>query len=162
MDTTDFPLDIRRAREEDTADILELLVQVCMVHHNGRPDLFKGPATKYTADQLRAMYGDDTRPIFVGIHDGRVAGYAFCVFQRHERDNVLTDITTLYIDDICVHERVRGRHVGERLYRHVRAFAKAAGCHNVTLNVWTCNPGAMAFYERCGLTPQKIGMEDIL
>ena len=31
---------IRRAEEKDIPQILELLVQVCMVHHNGRPDLF--------------------------------------------------------------------------------------------------------------------------
>ena len=42
---------IRRAKENDIPDVLRLLVQVCMVHHNGRPDLFKGPATKYTAEQ---------------------------------------------------------------------------------------------------------------
>ena len=56
---------IRRAQEKDTKDILNLLIQVDMVHHNGRPDLFKGPATKYTAEQLCSMYSDDSRPIFV-------------------------------------------------------------------------------------------------
>ena len=29
---------IRRAKEEDINNILELLHQVCMVHHLGRPD----------------------------------------------------------------------------------------------------------------------------
>lgn len=33
---------VRRARTEDIPSILELLLQVDMVHHNGRPDLFKG------------------------------------------------------------------------------------------------------------------------
>ena len=36
------------------------------------------------------------------------------------------------------------------------------GCYNLTLNVWTLNTGAMRFYEKCGLVPQKIGMESIL
>ena len=43
---------IRRARQEDIPGILDLLVQVDMVHHRGRPDLFKGPATKYSAEEL--------------------------------------------------------------------------------------------------------------
>ena len=42
---------IRRAEKKDISKVLELLVQVNMVHHNGRPDLFKGPATKYTQQE---------------------------------------------------------------------------------------------------------------
>ena len=44
---------IRRAEERDIPGILELLVQVDMVHHLGRPDLFRGPATKYSGEELR-------------------------------------------------------------------------------------------------------------
>jgi len=40
--------------------------------------------------------------------------------------------------------------------------AKAENCYNVTLNVWAKNESAKKFYESCGLTPQKIGMEKIL
>ena len=158
---------IRRAEERDIPGILNLLVQVDMVHHNGRPDLFKGPATKYTADELKVLLADDTRPVFVFVEDeekGRqkVLGHAFCIRQQHVGDNVLTDILTLYIDDICVDENARGRHIGRRLYDHVIAYARELGCYNVTLNVWSCNPGAMKFYESCGLVPQKVGMEKIL
>ncbi|MBL2573751.1 GNAT family N-acetyltransferase, partial [Klebsiella pneumoniae] len=39
-------MSIRRAQEHDIDDILRLLVEVNMVHHTIRPDLFKGPATK--------------------------------------------------------------------------------------------------------------------
>ena len=49
---------VRRAAEKDIERILELLVQVDMVHHNGRPDLFKGPATKYNADELKTIISD--------------------------------------------------------------------------------------------------------
>ena len=59
-------------------------------------------------------------------------------------------------------ERSRGHHVGSTLYRYVLDFARQSGCHNVTLNVWACNPKAQAFYERMGLTPYYIGMEQVL
>ena len=153
---------IRRACEKDTDKILDLLVQVDMVHHNGRPDIFKGPATKYTADELAKMYTDDERPIFVYEKDGSVLGYAFCIFKQLKNDNVLTDIKTLYIDDLCVDEKSRGMHVGKSLYEYVLDFAKKSGCYNVTLNVWSLNKSAMAFYEKCGLVPQKVCMEKIL
>ena len=154
---------VRRAEEKDIPRILELLVQVDMVHHNGRPDLFKGPATKYNEEQLKAILPDDTKPVFVCVdEDGVVQGHAFCVHQQVVGDSVLTDIRTLYIDDICVDEQARGRHVGSALYDAVIAYAREQGFYNVTLNVWTCNPGAMKFYEAMGVLPQKICMEKIL
>lgn len=154
---------IRRAEERDIPGILKLLVQVDMVHHNGRPDLFKGPATKYTEDELRELLKDDNRPVFVYTdEDERALGHAFCIRQQHIGDHVLTDILTLYIDDICVDEENRGKHVGRSLYDFVTAYAREIGCYNVTLNVWSCNPGAMKFYESCGLVPYKVGMEKIL
>ena len=89
-------------------------------------------------------------------------GYCFCIFEQHVGHSVLTDIKTLYIDDLCVDESLRGKHVGRGLYDAAVALAKESGCYNLTLNVWSCNPGALRFYEKCGMLPQKICMEKIL
>ncbi|MBQ8923061.1 MAG: GNAT family N-acetyltransferase [Oscillospiraceae bacterium] len=154
---------IRRAQPQDIPGILGLLVQVDMVHHNGRPDLFKGPATKYNAKELEAIIADDKTPVFVCVSDdGAVLGHAFCIHKQIIGDAVLTDVKTLYIDDICVSETARRMKIGSQLYEAVLAYARASGCYNVTLNVWSCNPGAQKFYESCGMKPQKIGMEVIL
>lgn len=153
---------IRRAVQTDIAGISKLLAQVLSIHHAGRPDIFKPGAVKYRPEELGALLEDDTRPVFVAEEDGRVAGYAFCIFQQHKNDNILTDIKTLYIDDLCVDEGMRGRHVGRALYNFVVEFAKREGCYNLTLNVWECNAGAKKFYEACGLSVQKTGMEKIL
>lgn len=156
-------MEIRRARESDMEGLCRLLLQVEMVHHNGRPDLFKAGGRKYTDEQLKALLEDDTRPIFAAVDEqGKLLGYAFCVFQQHLGDNILTDIKTLYIDDLCVDENARGQHIGRSLYEYVLSFAKESGCYNVTLNVWACNESARRFYEKCGLQPQKYGMETIL
>ena len=139
------------------------LCQVLTVHHNGRPDLFKGNVKKYTDEELLEILRDDRKPVFVARDENRdVAGYVFCVFQQYLDNNILTDIKTLYIDDLCVDEASRGQQIGRRLYEYVLAFARREGCYNVTLNVWECNPGAKRFYEKCGLVPQKTGMETIL
>ena len=143
---------VRRAEKKDIPRILELLVQVDMVHHKGRPDIFKGPATKY-----------DATPVFVFEDEsGKVQGHAFCIHKQFVGDSVLTDIKTLYIDDICVEETMRGKRIGKSLYEHVIAYAREKGYYNVTLNVWWCNPAARKFYESLGMVPQKIGMEKVL
>lgn len=154
---------IRRAISQDMDGINELLHQVLMVHHNGRPDLFKSHAKKYTDEELMDMIADNQKPIFVAVDENEnILGYAFCLFQQHINNNILTDIKTLYIDDLCVDEKMRGLHIGRKLYDFVIAFAKEQNCYNVTLNVWSCNESAMKFYEKCGLIPQKMGMEKIL
>lgn len=156
-------MQVRRAQEKDIPRVLELLVQVDMVHHNGRPDIFKGPATKYNAQELSRIFADDATPVFVCVDEAdKVLGHAFTIHKQIVGDSVLTDIRTLYIDDICVDEAARGKGVGKALYEHVVAYARAQGFYNVTLNVWSCNPGAQKFYETMGLKPQKIGMELVL
>ena len=154
---------IRRAVKKDADGINHLLHQVLMVHHNGRPDLFKAGTKKYTDEELLSLIQDDEKPIFVCVDDSdRVLGYAFCVFLQHVNNNILTDIKTLYIDDLCVDETMRGKHIGKQLYEYVVDFAKDSACYNITLNVWALNDSAKKFYESCGLIPQKIGMEKIL
>lgn len=153
---------VRRADTRDIPAVLNLLVQVNMVHHNGRPDLFNGPTTKYTAEELKEIFSNDETPVFVcADENGRVLGHGFCVMQ-HAGGRLMTEHDTLYIDDICVDENARGLGVGRALYDHILNYAREKSCYNVTLNVWTCNPGAMAFYEKLGLTPYRVGMEKIL
>ena len=156
-------MNIRRATISDMDGINDLLCQVLMVHHNGRPDLFKAGAKKYTDEELAKIIADDAKPIFVATDEREdVIGYAFCVHQQYVDNNILTDVKTLYIDDLCVDESRRGMHIGRKLYDHVAAYARRCGCYNVTLNVWSLNSGALKFYEKCGLVPQKIGLEKIL
>lgn len=154
-------MQIRRATLTDIDGINKLLYEVHKVHSDKRPDLFKVGSKKYTNEELAKIIVDDNRPIFVYVDNDDILGYAFCVFIKNN-SNSLTDILSLYIDDLCVDENARGKRVGTSLYNYVLQFAKEAGCYNVTLNVWACNNSAFKFYEKCGLSVQKIGMEKIL
>ena len=153
---------IRKANEKDIPKIEDLLRQVCLVHHNGRPDIFK-VGTKYSKEELMVLIKDESRPILVCVDENdEVLGYCFCIFQQHRDNSVLTDIKTLYIDDLCVDEALRGKHIGKALYEAAVKLAKESECYNLTLNVWSCNPSAMKFYEAQGLVPQKVSMERVL
>ena len=153
---------VRRAKESDIPTIMELLKQVNLTHYNGRPDLFN-LTTKYKEDELREILNNDQTPVFVCVNEDEcVLGHGFCILQRPKNTKLLKDILTLYIDDICVDESVRGQHVGTAIYEYILDYARECDCYNVTLNVWSCNPGAMKFYEKLGLLPYKVGMEKIL
>ena len=130
---------IRRAKEEDLPYLNKLLYQVHKVHHDVRPDLFKEGTKKYTDTELIALIHDDLKPIFVFETNNEILGYAFCVHIEHINDNNLTDIKTLYIDDLCVDENARGQHIGTKLYEYVLDYARKQGYYEVTLNVWADN-----------------------
>ncbi len=150
---------IRKAVRADIPQILRLLVQVNMIHHNGRPDIFKGPATKYDEAQLCALLADETKPVFVCVEKDTVLGYAFCVLHETPDGPMLVGRKTLYVDDLCVDETARGQGVGRALMEYVTAFARTAGCRSVTLNVWACNEKARRFYESFGMHEQRRTME---
>lgn len=152
---------IRKANKSDIKRIIELLHQVNMVHHVLRPDLFKPHTTKYHEQELEDLLNDESRPIFV-FDDGEVRGYAFCQISEVKDNKLLVDDKMLYVDDICVDENARGRHIGKTLYEYVRDYARSIGCHHITLNVWEGNDAAWSFYRNMGMQVQKTTMETIL
>lgn len=152
---------VRKADKGDINALIKLLYQADAVHNGIRPDLFKSDTPKYDVQELEAIISDDSKPIFV-YDDGGVVGHAFCQLIEVRNHRLLQDIKTLYIDDICVDEAVRGKHIGKALFEYVRDYAKSIGCYNITLNVWEGNDSASAFYKSMGMKVQKTGMETIL
>ena len=156
-------MNIRRAEARDIGRLNDLLYQVHAVHSKGRPDIFRVGNKKYTDGELRSILEEDTTPVFVAVNEeDTVLGYAFCIYEEHRGERSLMDRKTLYIDDLCVDETSRGQHIGRLLYEYVLEESRRNGCAAVTLNVWCLNEGAMRFYEKCGMTPLKIVMEQRL
>lgn len=153
---------IRFAEARDIPNVIDLLRQVGEVHHRIRPDLFRAGAQKYDEAALNRLLADPSRPILAAEEQGKMVGYAFCILQITKDDPVLCDRKVLYIDDLCVNEDFRGGGAAMALYDRAVSLARELGCDAVTLNVWWGNDRALAFYKKCGLGCQKIGMEMIL
>lgn len=155
-------IQIRKAKTMDISSIKKLLYEVHQVHYNVRPDLFKAGCRKYNDDEVLAFIHSKDTPIFVAVLEDEVVGYAFCIPKQIYNHPSMVDIRTLYIDDFCIEESVRGKQIGKRLYEYVLQYAKDQGFYNVTLNVWADNVDAVNFYKKIGMQIQKIGMEVIL
>lgn len=152
---------IRRARQSDISALNELLQEILQVHHQARPDIFKSEGQKYSEGDLKALLDNPAKPIFVYEVDGQVVGHLFCELRTVTGD-VLEPVKTLFIDDLCVASAARGQKIGEQLYEFALSYAKEQGCHNLTLDVWADNAGAVRFYDRLGLKPQKFRMEQLI
>ena len=154
---------IRRALPADLEGLKSLLHQVCQIHADGRPDLFKSGGIKYTDQELLSILPDDNRPIFVCVDDqNAVLGYAFCILEETPETTSLHPVRTLYLDDLCVDEHARGRHIGSLLYDRVLQAARDMGCNRVTLHAWNFNQDAFGFYQKLGMTPLYTTMEQKL
>ena len=149
---------IRPAETADIPDILRLLVQVCDVHAEIRPDIFKLGGVKYTKAEIPQILADESRPIWCAVEDDKFLGYCFCQWKEYRDSSVVTDRKELYIDDLCVDETARGQGVATALFRFVTDIAKAEGAKFITLNVWQGN-SAMNFYEKMGMKPRKVFMD---
>ena len=156
-------MNIRRATDDDINGVLALLSQVLEVHAEIRPDLFISGTTKYSHEELSEMFRDDTRPVYVAADDDdSVLGYVFCQIQEPPFASTMIPRKILYIDDLCVDENARGKHVGSRLFDFVKEEAARLGCYEITLNVWEGNDRAISFYRALGMKPKETMMEFIL
>ena len=149
---------IRRAIAADIPDLLRLLVQVCNVHQDIRPDIFKRDGVKYTESDLTELLADETRPVWCAVEDGQFLGYCFCQWEGTPDGSVGFARKELYIDDLCVDEAARGKGVATELFRYVTAVAKSEGTNFITLNVWEGN-SARSFYDKMGMKPRKTTLE---
>ena len=154
---------IRLAQPKDIPALLVLLEQILSVHHQARPDIFKGSGGKYSQEELEQLMVQDKTPIFVYENeDGQILGHLFVTIKEGADNPVLHPIKTLFIEDLCVDQAARGKKIGDQLYQFAVSYAKKIGCYNLTLNVWNDNEGALRFYQRQGMKPQETVMETII
>lgn len=156
-------MNIRLAEEKDIDSVIKLLTQVLNIHAKIRPDIFIGGTTKYTKEELMEIFNDVNRPVYVAVDENdSVMGYAFCIKKKQPFSTNMVLFDSLFIDDLCVDQNIRGKHVGQKIFEHVKEEAKKMGCYEVTLNVWEGNDIARRFYEKMGMVPKETQMEFIL
>lgn len=154
---------LKEIDKESIPGLLKLLLEVNALHHEGRPDLFKGGVTKYDEKELIKRIGDKDNPIIVA-HDeeDRVVGYVMLELEDKQETHLKPACRTLYIDDLCVDKEARGQGIGKTLYLKAKEIAEKMNCHNLTLHSWGLNENATSFYEHLGMKIQFICFEEVI
>lgn len=153
---------IRKAEYKDIDQILVLLSQVLEIHAKLRPDIFVSGTTKYNSDYLKKTMDDKDTFIDVAVEDDVVLGYAMYEILYPKFESTMKPNKTLYLDDLCVSENHRGKHVGTTLFEHVVSEAKSLGCYSVNLYAWEGNEAAKKFYKKVGMQIKAYTMEYII
>jgi ribosomal protein S18 acetylase RimI-like enzyme len=86
--------------------------------------------------------------LLLGELNGEVVGLV-CLSERSNPDDpIYVPRRTIYVEELAVDERHRGRGIGRQLMAAAEAWARERGVREIELDVWEENRGAIAFYDR--------------
>ena len=147
---------LQLATKADRAAVNEIARQIHALHVQWRPDIF------YPAEELfpQALFDQciADRQLYVAKLEGNVVGYALLVV-RDSNHIGMTPRRIMEIQQLGVHEAVRGHGVGSEMMEDIHALAKAFRCTHKKLNVYPENEDAIRFYQRFGFAIRSIDMQ---
>jgi GNAT superfamily N-acetyltransferase len=132
-------LSIRPAHAGDVSALNALIRELAEFEHL--------PVSVTDAALLRDGFGE--RPRFRALMaewDGKPAGYAF-FFDYY---STFEGCAGIFLEDIYVRERFRGKKIGSALLARVAAIAKEEKCFGVRWQVLDWNTPAIEFYRKIG------------
>ena len=147
---------LQLATKTDRAAVNELAAQVHAMHVAWRPDIYEMPEELYPAERFEECLRN--RELYVAKIEGNVVGYALLQMRQTSRSGRIPG-KIMVIDELCVHEAVRGHGIGTQMMEDIHALAKAFGCTDMKIGVYPQNEDAIRFYERFGFAIRSIDMQ---
>ena len=146
-------MDIRLATPNDAEIISALNAEVQTVHAKALPQLFK-PASPETfpTSLVHQLLADPDIFIFIGSLHGEPVGYVYAQIIRRTETAFRHSWERLHIHHISVNRAHQRRGCGDALIQAVVQFAKEHGLATLTLDVWSFNTKARAFFATQGFT----------
>jgi GNAT superfamily N-acetyltransferase len=143
---------VRRATEADAEVVSALNADVQDLHAAAMPELFKpsGPQT-FPPAMARDLLATDNI-ILIAEVDTAPAGYAYAQIQRIPETSFCAAWDQVHLHHLSVRPVFRRQGVATALLAAVRGCGREVGIDLVTLQVWTFNEEARAFFRRQGFT----------
>jgi GNAT superfamily N-acetyltransferase len=134
-------LSIRPAQASDAATLQTMIHEFAAFE--------RLPVRVTEADLLRDGFGEAPRfRVLMAEWDNQPAGYAF-FFDYY---STFHGRAGLFLEDIYVRDRYRGKGIGKALLARVAAVAQREGRFGVRWEVLDWNTSAIQFYEKLGAT----------
>ena len=147
---------LQLATKSDRTAVNELAAQVHALHVAWRPDLYCEAQELYPEERFDAHLKN--RELYVAKIEGNVVGYALLQMRQAARIGRVPG-KIMVIDELCVHEAVRGHGIGSQMMEDIHALARAFGCTDMKIGVYPQNEDAIRFYERFGFAIRSIDMQ---
>jgi ribosomal protein S18 acetylase RimI-like enzyme len=144
---------IRRATAADAAAVSALNADVQALHAEAQPRRFKPPgAATFPPEEAAALIAKPENIFLIADVASAPVGYVYAEVIRRAETPFQYALELVYIHHIGVRSQFRERDVGETLLDAVRAAAAQLKIELITLDVWSFNTNARAFFRRNGFT----------
>lgn len=145
---------IRPAVAADAAWVSYLNADVQALHAAALPFRFKPPGPdSFSPAEAEAVIAGPNNLVFLAEADAVPVGYAYAEIIRQVETRHRHPVETVYLHHISVRPQARRYGIGTALVRAIRAAGKERGIPLMTLDVWTFNAAARAFFAREGFVP---------
>ena len=147
-------MNIRRAVDED-ADVISLLnAEIQAQHAAALPWRFKPPGPEtFPPEAVRALLGLPENHFFLAEPERAAVGYVYAEVVRRSETNITYAYDLIYVHHLYVRPDFRGLGIARTLLDVVRKVGGDLGIARLSLDVWTFNEDARAFFRRYGLMP---------
>ena len=137
---------LRFAEPSDAETLHRFIVELAI--YEREPD-----AVEVTVDELRAQLSADAPPFecLLAEREGFAVGFAL-FFHSY---STWRGRRGIYLEDLYVTERFRGRGVGQLLLAALAGLARRRGCARLEWSVLNWNAPAIGFYQQLGAQPRS-------
>jgi diamine N-acetyltransferase len=144
---------IRQATEADASAISLLNTDVQAAHASAVPWWYKpaGPDT-FPPDAVALLLDEPSNLVFIVEVESSPAGYAYAEIIDRPETSFNYAYQMVYLHHISVRPTYRRQGVGRALLDAVQTAASKMDVHVISLDVWTFNEAARAFFSRNGFT----------
>ena len=144
---------VREATGADAGNISSLNTDVQAAHASAVPWLFKPADSGTFAPNVVAELLDEPRNlVFIAEVESSPAGYVYAEIIDRPETSFNYAYQMIYIHHVSVRPTLRRQGVGRALLEAVQTEANKRDIRMISLDVWTFNDAARAFFSRSGFT----------
>ncbi|HWQ77702.1 MAG TPA: GNAT family N-acetyltransferase [Anaerovoracaceae bacterium] len=133
-------LKIRMAKEDDVPVILKFILE--LAEYEGVKDQIR--STEVGLKNI--LFAEHGAEALIAELDGEPIGFAIWAYSF----STFTGKPTLYIDDIFVQERWRGKGIGSRIFSHIAGIACEKDCGRMDWYCMETNVSGKEYYRKMG------------
>ncbi len=149
---------IRIANTNDLERLCALFKELHSFHVGINPQKFRIPDDEFFRKEITDYLNSNEWITLVHENSEGIDGYA--VFKAFNVDSPDENPRRIcYVHHFMISENSRRKGAGTELFTKIQEMARKVNCDCVRFGVNAANAGAIAFYEKMGMTPATITME---
>jgi ribosomal protein S18 acetylase RimI-like enzyme len=151
-----MPVMVRPATSADAEFLSSLNGEIQAIHAVFLRSWFKPPGPQtFPPAAASALVDNPGNLVLVAEDEREPAGYVYASVTRHAETPWRYAYETMYVHHIGVRAGFRRRGIGGALMTRVRAEAASRNVALLSLDVWSFNADAKAFFRRQGFEPYQ-------